>query len=305
MLQVLKDWFLVIRAERETVGRVASVAQPSKIRQRLQSVGLTEAEARVSAVIIDDLEAVAFGTMADLAAAAGTGPGTVARLCSKLGLSGFAELQRVVRPELLGALGPASERIKDKPAGDVLGRVAEADALNVASTFAATDSSRVQAASKVLSDLRRHVVVVCSDACAGIGQQYGGELASLRPNVEVLHGNPVAVARRLALGDKLDVVVAVDIRRYDAWLVDAAKRFAKAGATVIALSDSAASPLGRIATHHFTIAVASPGPFDSFTGALALLNALNAETAVRLRRTATDRLAKVEQAWNETAALDR
>jgi DNA-binding MurR/RpiR family transcriptional regulator len=287
------------------VGKVAPVAPPSSIRVRLQSVVLTEAEARVGAVIIGNLQAVAFGTMADLAAAADTGPGTVARLCSKLGLSGFAELQRAVRPELLGSLRPAAERIKEKPAGDVLGRVAEADARNVAETFAATNSAQLQVTAKVLSELKRHVVVVCSDACAGVGQQYGSELASLRPNVEVLHGNPVAVARRLALGDRLDVVVAVDIRRYDAWLVDAVQRFAKAGATVIALSDSASSPLGKLADHHFTIAVASPGPFDSFTGALALLNALNAETAVRLRRTATDRLAKVEQAWNETAALDR
>jgi DNA-binding MurR/RpiR family transcriptional regulator len=281
------------------------VAQSSSIRQRLQSVSLTDAEARVGAVIVGDLEAVAFGTMADLATAADTGAGTVARLCSKLGLSGFAELQRSVRPELLGSLRPAAERIKEKSDGDVLGRVAEADARNVAETFAATDAAHVQAAAKVLGDLRRHVVVVCSDVCAGVGQQFGSELASLRPNVEVLHGNPVAVARRLALGDKLDVVVTVDIRRYDAWLVDAVTRFAKSGATVIALSDTPTSPLGKVADHHFTIAVTSPGPFDSFTGALALLNALNAETAVRLRRTATDRLAKVEQAWNATAALDR
>jgi len=54
---------------------------------------LTPAERRVAAVVADDPEAVAFGTVADVARRAGTSGATVVRLAAKLGFDGFVELQ--------------------------------------------------------------------------------------------------------------------------------------------------------------------------------------------------------------------
>ena len=50
---------------------------------------LTPAERRVAAVVADDPEAVAFGTVADVARRSGASGATVVRLATKLGFDGF------------------------------------------------------------------------------------------------------------------------------------------------------------------------------------------------------------------------
>jgi DNA-binding MurR/RpiR family transcriptional regulator len=53
----------------------------------------------------------------------------------------------------------------------------------------------------------------------------------------------------------------------------------------------------------FTVAAEGAGPFDSHVGTLALVNALVAGVAGRLRRSATDRLDRLEAHWRATGAL--
>ncbi len=262
------------------------------------------AESRVVQAVLSDPQLVAFGTMAELVERAHVGTGTVARLCTKLGLSGFAELQRRIQRELVAGPGPAADRIKETDPTDLLGRIAAAEQRNVAVTFERLDRNALLRASVILAKRTRHVVVLGSDAANGIARQFSQELASLRPQVEFLDGNPVSVARRLALGDATDTIVVIDVHRYDAWLVDTVERFAATGADVIALTDNPRSKLATAATVHLGFETSSPGPFDSFTAALALLNALNAETAIRLKATATARLEQLEQTWKQTKALE-
>src|SRR5207237_7738290 len=97
--------------------------------------------------------------------------------------------------------------------------------------------------------------------------------------------------------------VVVALARYDRAVLDAAGRAAAAGATLVALTDSALSPLAALAAVSFTASVTGAGPFDSHVGLLALANALLAGASARLRRSATDRLDRVEAAWRTAAAL--
>ena len=70
---------------------------------------------------------------------------------------------------------------------------------------------------------------------------------------------------------------------------------------VIALTDSRLSPLATAAAITFVVAAEGAGPFDSHVGTLALANALVTGVATRLRRPATDRLDRVEAAWQAAA----
>jgi DNA-binding MurR/RpiR family transcriptional regulator len=53
----------------------------------------------------------------------------------------------------------------------------------------------------------------------------------------------------------------------------------------------------------FVLAAEGAGPFDSHVGTLALANALVTGVAARLRRSATDRLDRVEAAWQRAGTL--
>jgi len=77
-----------------------------------QGAALTTAERRVAEVVLARPQLVAFGTVADLASAAGSGAATVVRLSTKLGYDGFTALQAAVQAELAAQLRPAAERIR-------------------------------------------------------------------------------------------------------------------------------------------------------------------------------------------------
>jgi DNA-binding MurR/RpiR family transcriptional regulator len=106
------------------------------------------------------------------------------------------------------------------------------------------------------------------------------------------------------------VLVAIDLRRYERWVVEHTRRAAQGPggsggrrADVIALTDSLLSPLAESATVAFTVQAEGAGPFDSHVGTLALVNALVTGVAGRLRRSAAPRLSAVEAAWGRSEAL--
>ena len=129
------------------------------------------------------------------------------------------------------------------------------------------------------------------------------ELALLRPGVSLVSGSPVEVAARTADLGNGDVVVAIDLRRYDGALIDAVGAVAEAGATVVAITDSVLSPLAALADATLVAAVEGAGPFESHLGVLAIGNALVAGVAARLRRSAMERIDGVEDAWRAVGAV--
>jgi DNA-binding MurR/RpiR family transcriptional regulator len=130
-----------------------------------------------------------------------------------------------------------------------------------------------------------------------------GELGLVRSGVSEIVGGEVATARQLSRCGPEDVVVVIDVRRYDRLVVSAAAQARSAGASVIALTDSMLSPVATGALAVFTLAADGVGPFDSYVGALAIANVLVAEVAARLSDSATAHLDRVEAAWNDLGAL--
>src|SRR3954468_23091862 len=229
-----------------------------------EAVGrLTPAERRVAQAVADDPKIVAFGTVAQLATHSGTSGPTVLRFASKLGFSGFAQLQSAVQEEIADALRPATERIRERPPSDVLSRTLSTDLENVRTTLEAVNPDDLRAAVELLADRRRAVHVLAGEFSRGIGVLFVTQLEMLRDHVSLLGGTPVRVSRLVSSVAADDVVVAIDHRRYERWVLDTSARLVDAGAVLIAITDSAFSPLARGARHTFVVSARSPGPFDS------------------------------------------
>jgi DNA-binding MurR/RpiR family transcriptional regulator len=100
-----------------------------------------------------------------------------------------------------------------------------------------------------------------------------------------------------------DVLVTIDLRRYDRWLVDAARTAAQGGVWTVSIADSVLSPVAACAKRTLVVTAAGAGPFDSHVGTLALMNVLVAAAAIQLRNVATARLDRSEAAWLASNAL--
>lgn len=264
---------------------------------------LTPAERRVARVVVDDPEVVAFGTVADLARRAGASGATVVRLADRLGFRGFVGLQTAVQEELAVRLRPATERIRQPAAGDVVARTLAVEVDNVHRTLDGVDSNDFADAVTLLARRRSSVFVISGEAIGGVAAMLAGELGMLRAGVRLATGNPVAVAGALAHIEERDVLVALDLRRYDRWVVDTVDRVLRVGASVVAVTDSRLSPLAAGASVAFVVSAEGAGPFDSHVGMLAFANALVNGVAWRLRATATERIDRLEAAWRSSGAL--
>ncbi len=264
---------------------------------------LTTAERRVAEIVLDRPELVAFGTVAELAEAAGAGAATVVRLAAKLDYDGFTALQAAVQNELSNQLRPAAVRIREARGGVAVQRHLQRELDNVQTTLLGIDQHAVSEVVRHLSARHRSVLVLSGDASTGVSLQFVGDLGALRPGVELLSGNEVAVSRRLSQISAGDVVVAIDLRRYDRWVVTTAKEAKRRGAWLVSLTDSALSPLAGLAEISMVLSAGGVGPFDSHVGTLALLNVLVAAAAEELRDSATERLDGAEAAWSADAQL--
>jgi len=277
---------------------------------------LPPAELRVAEVVLRDPECVAFGTVARVAERAGTSGASVVRLSTRLGYPGYSGLQAAVQRAIGQQLRPAVERIRNmRPAAptsaataaggapDILSRALRAELDNVDRTFSAVPAEAFERAVGLLADRHRPVRVVAGDAEAGVGAMLTSALALVREDVAQVGGSDVAVARQLAGTGPETVVVAVDLRRYERWVVDHVTRAVGGGATLVAVTDSPLSPLAALASVSFAVAAEGAGPFDSHVGTLALANALVTGVAGRLRPSATRRLDAIEAAWRGAGAL--
>jgi DNA-binding MurR/RpiR family transcriptional regulator len=264
---------------------------------------LPPAERRVAEIVLADPSVAAFATVAELGRRAETSGATVVRLADRLGYEGWVGLQGAVRAEVDQQLRPAVLRIRERAGGDVLSTTAAREADNVHRTLDSIDRQQFDQAAALLADGARRVRVLTGSSQAGIGSMLADALDLLRPDVEVVAGSPIAVTRAIAHTRDGDVLIAVDLRRYERWVVDAVVATAAAGGVVLALTDSQLSPLATPASIAFVVAAEGAGPFDSHVGTLALVNALVSAVAGRLRRPAAARLDRVEAAWQSAGAL--
>lgn len=268
-----------------------------------QRDALTTTERRLAEIVLADPQTVAFGTVAALARAAATSGASVVRFANHLGYDGFVKLQAAVQEELACHLRPAVERIRQPAHDDVVARTLAVELDNVTASLAAIDRRTLAAAATRLSGQKARVVVLPGSTSFGVGHHLADQLGLLRDNVALAAGSPASVTAALALLTRADVVIAIDVRRYDQAVVDGAALVIKRRIPLIAITDSALSPLARHATATFTIAGEGAGPFDSQTGAMAVANALVTAVAQRRRASATKRLDRVEQAWRAAGVL--
>jgi DNA-binding MurR/RpiR family transcriptional regulator len=254
-------------------------------------------------VVLGSPELVAFGTVAELAEASKAGAATVVRLAAKLGYDGFTALQAAIQHELSNQLRPAAVRIREARGGVAVRGHLQRELENVQTTLLGVDAGTLAQVTSHLANLTHAVLVLTGDASTGVSKQFVGDLGALRPGVELLEGNEVSVSRRLSQVRRGDVVIAVDLRRYDRWVVESAQEAKRKQAWLLALTDSALSPLAGLADASMVLSAGGIGPFDSHVGTLALLNVLVAAAAEQLRDTATDRLDKAEAAWSTRSQL--
>ncbi|WP_419900350.1 MurR/RpiR family transcriptional regulator [Roseomonas sp. USHLN139] len=230
-------------------------------------------------------------SMRDLAAAAGTHPATFTRLAQALGYAGWEALRdALIELRRDGGGTPFSGRVGARPAPR--GLAAEMLAADAAGLAQAAPQAIAAAAAALHAAPR--IWVAGFRSCRGVAQLLHYQLRLFRPDGVRLVGGAVPEDLDIGALRPGDAVVLVSFAPYSRSVVLTARMAQASGCTMIAIADSPQAPIAEGAAHLLRFdAAAGPGFFPSLTGALAIAQALAAETfalggeaaLVRLRET--------------------
>lgn len=236
---------------------------------------------QLAAFALEHPEEMAFGTVAGIAEHAGVQPSTLIRFAKSLGYDGFSHLQQIFRDRLRERFPDYRERLQGLRASGgphvqttaLLDGFTEAAAVSLdrmrrsvgAQDFSRAVATLAEADTIYLLGARR--VFPVSAYCA-----YAFGKLRIR-SILIDHIAQLGPEQMAAAGER-DAVLAISFTPYAPVTVDLAAAAARRGIPVVAITDSAFSPLVSSADVWLEVAEADFGAFRSLSASFALAMAL-------------------------------
>ncbi|WHT20356.1 MurR/RpiR family transcriptional regulator [Crossiella sp. CA-258035] len=271
----------------------------AELTELLRAAELSPAQRALAERVLTDPEGVAFQTAAELAKAVGTTEGTVVRFAQRCGLSGYPALVKLCRAHLAGQ-AQLVRRFGALRGDSVLARAAELDRQNLARTFAQVDPAAWRLAVGSIARGRRVHVMGLRKSHA-VAYLLGYQLDLVCEDVTLITPGPGTLTDKLRRLDRQDVFIAVSLHRYAADTVRAVRHAKEVGATTVAFTDTAASPLAGLADAVFLADMAGAGLLRSVTALTSLVQALATAVAVERGDAASAALRQQEALLTEFA----
>jgi DNA-binding MurR/RpiR family transcriptional regulator len=245
--------------------------------------------AQVAVYAIENADEIAFATTAEIARAAGVQPSTLVRFAQALGFSGFSELQQLFRSRLRQGFPDYRERV------DALrSNPGQSPLLGLVDGFASAATHSIERLRQTLQEERLTQAV---ELLAGADTIYLVAARRVFPVVLYLAYAFGKLGIRAVLVDQLaglgpeqmtglragDAVLTVSYAPYAATTIDLIGLAEARGVPVVALTDSAFSPLVARSTIWLEVDEADHGAFRSLSASLVL--AMTLAVGVAERRT--------------------
>ncbi len=241
----------------DTVGGLKELL--AAIERQEVDIALGSSSVRVLTALIESPQRAAVSSISELAEQVNVNASTLSRLARRLGYPGFSKLQDVFRRELTEGRSFYSDQASrlvvgadDKGTLAQLTRLGRQESANIASTVEQVDPATFEAVVATLSQAKRvRIHGMRQFNSLALFMAYG--LGMLRPDVGALDSSRQGVADALAQLEAGDVLVVASCFPYTPSVLATAEVAARHGITVVALTDSASSPLAKTAQHSFFV----------------------------------------------------
>jgi DNA-binding MurR/RpiR family transcriptional regulator len=246
---------------------------------------------QVAAYALDNPDDIAFGTASSIASAADVQPSTLVRFAQHLGYEGFSDIQQVFRERLRERTSTYEERLATLRSGTAADHKEAAildGFLNAASKSISELSHSVEPASlaEAVEILSRAgtVFLLAQRRSYPISTYMAYAFGKLKVR-SLLIGSPAGIdPEMLAMAGPQDAAIAVSFSPYASATVDHARQLAGQAVPIVAITDSAFSPLAEYAKVWFEVAEADYAGFRSLSATMALAMALTVSVAERRRQ---------------------
>ncbi|MGH6859066.1 MAG: MurR/RpiR family transcriptional regulator [Phyllobacterium sp.] len=246
--------------------------------------------AQIAAYALSNPDEIAFGTAASIAQSAGVQPSTLIRFAQHLGFDGFTSLQSVFRMRLRERQVSYEERLSTLH-GDMHGlskNRAILDGFLTAATHSIETISR-----QVEEDVLERAVTILAGAetiyllarrrSFPITAYMAYAFGKLKIRNQLVESSAGIDPEILSFAGRRDAAIAISFSPYASATIDHAAALAARNVPVIAITDSAFSPLAQSASVWFEAAEGDFSGFRSLSGTMALAMALTVSVAEKRR----------------------
>lgn len=246
--------------------------------------------AQVAIFALNNPDEIAFGTTASIAAASDVQPSTLVRLARHLGYDGFSDLQSIFRERLRDRTLSYEERlisleetsVDDENAAILSGFISAAtQSIN---RLAATIQTDTFAKSVEILAAAETIYLIAKRRSYPLTAHMTYAFSKLNIRHQIV-ASPNGVDPELVqFATPRDAAFAASFSPYAADSLAQSQALADRGVPVIAITDSAFSPLAACATHWFEVAESDFAGFRSLSASMALIMAFPVAIAEQRRK---------------------
>ena len=216
---------------------------------------------------------IAVTTVAEIAEGAGVQPSAFMRFCQIMGFSGFSEMQRLFRDSFVGGWPDYStrlDRLREKAEGSpsaLLAEFVEAGRLSLENLLKTVDPQALDKAVATLSSAHMiHIVGLRRSFPVASYMAYAFEKMGVPA---MLHSVVGRLENHHAIRDG-DALLAITFSPYSAETIDLVEQVSGRGIPVVAVTDTAVSPLRRFDAIALSVSEVDFGAFRSLSATLCL-----------------------------------
>jgi len=271
---------------------------------RERYAGLSPALQQIAKYVLDHPNEVVTLSMRTVGTRAGATPATLVRFAQSLGFAGWPQLKEAVAAELGLAPEAYGERARtlvgrasDRTLVDEMFKVHR---LNLESTERMSSPS-LQRACELL-ETAGTVHAAGFRACFPVAFSFVYVYRLFRASVQLVDGQGGSIEMQQRAMVKGDALVVASFAPYSREALQVAQAAKASGCKVLALTDSAASPLSLLADETLLFAIRSPSFFPSIAAAEALTEALLELLASRAGKAVVKRINQAEAQLFESGA---
>ena len=270
--------------------------------------GFSKGQRQIARFLLAHYDKAAYMTAAKLGSEVSVSESTVVRFVMELGYAGYPEfqkaLQELIRTKLTSfqRMEVTNHLIGD---GDVLEKVLMTNVDNIRHTLESISRTAFHdAVDAIVRAKNIYIIGVRSSAMLANFLSYS--LQMIFDNVRLIDttAGSELFQQMMSIGEG-DVMVAISFPRYSKRVIKAVEFARRAGADVVALTDSPESPIAPSAQQVLVAQSDMASYVDSLVAPLSLINAVVVAVSRAREDEVRDRLHKLENNWDEYDVYDK
>lgn len=264
--------------------------------------GFSKGQRLIADYILNHYEKAAYMTASRLGHTVGVSESTVVRFAFELGYDGYPHMQRQLQ-EMIKHKLTAVQRIEvaDEQigSGEVLDKVLNLDIEKIRQTLEDTDREAFNGAVNAIVGART-VYVQGARSAATLARFIAFYFQLIFPDVRLIHTtSSTETFEQILRVNEQDAMIGISFPRYSTRTVSALQYAKSQGAKVIAITDSADSPLAQVSDYFLQASSDMASFVDSLVAPLSLINALIVAVGLKKSEELKQTFSRLERIWED------